>query len=390
MASRTPAKPVRRGPTPAAVAAAVSVGAVRAFALGLVVAEALAVLAWATDPRSGAGSGAALRSGALLWLVGHGGSVAVAGGRYALPPLALTLLLAWFPYRGGVAVTRTFQPRPIGYAAWLGAAIGVPYAVLAALLTGLARSAGARPAPWRALLCALLVAAVAGALGGMRARGWAAYWSRLPDRARLVLAGAAASAATLVAGGALGTAAALAWHLPRAASLTRALRPGLLGGLVLLLLCVAYVPNAVVWCVAFAAGTGFAVGAGSTVAPTGVSLGPLPAFPLLAALPGGGAAPRPALLLFAVPVLAGVVAGLTVVRYAPGLDRTRAAGWAALTGPVVGGVVVLACVVSSGAAGPGRLATTGPQPFLTGLAVAEWVTFVAAATAAFRAARPPG
>lgn len=381
-ARRTPARPVRRAPSPPLVVRAVLLDAARAVAFGLVVTEVLAVLVWATDPRAGAGSGEALRSGALVWLVAHGATVAIAGGRFGLAPLTLTLLLAWFPLRAGASVVKSLEPRPLGLAAGLGASIGVPYAVLAALLTGLARSAGARPAPWRVLLCALVLSSVAGAVGGMRARGWSSYAALLPERARLVMSATAAALLTLAAGGALGAGVALAWHLPRATDLMRALRPGLVGGLVLALLCVAYLPNTVVWCVAYAVGTGFAVGAGTSVAPTGVSLGPLPAFPLLAALPAPGGAPGASLLLLLVPVFAGVVAGLVVVHRAPGLSVGRAAGWAALTGPAAGVAAAVACVLASGPAGPGRLGTTGPSPALTGLAVAEWVGFVAAATAA--------
>jgi hypothetical protein len=366
---------------------AVCTAALRAVLLGLAVTGALAILAWATDTRSGAGSGEALRSGALVWLVAHGASVAVNGGRYALAPLSLTLLLAWFPLRAGASVVRSLEPRPLGLAVLLGASVAVPYAVLAALLTGAARSAAAKPAPWRGLLCALLLAGAAGALGGVRARGWTEYLDLLPDRARLVGAGTAAALATFAAGGAAGAGIALAWHLPRAAEVTRSLSPGLLGGLVVALLCLAFVPNAVVWCVAYAVGTGFAVGAGSAVAPTGVTLGPLPAFPLLAMLPAAGSAPKPSLLLLLVPVAAGVAAGATVVRRAPGLDPLRSAGWAALAGPAAGVAVTLACVLASGPVGPGRFTATGPQPFVTGLAAAEWVAFAAAATAGLLARR---
>jgi hypothetical protein len=365
----------------------VSRAALRAFLTGLVAAEALTVLAWAADSRSGAGSGEALRSGALVWLVAHGARLAVRGGAFGLAPLTLTLLLAWLPMRAGRNVVRELQPRPPGLAAGLGAAVGIPYAVLAALLTGVARQPGARPGPWRVFLLAGLLAAAAGALGGVRARGWPAYADLLPPRFRLVGGSAAAALATLAAGGAFGVAAALAWHLPRAASLMHALRPGLVGGLVLMLLCLAYLPNAVVWCVAFAAGTGFAVGTGSAVSPTGVALGPLPAFPLLAILPGSGAAPGPALLLLAVPVAAGVVAGVRLARRAPELGIAKAAGWAALAGPVAGVAVAFACWAAGGPAGPGRLATTGPSPLLTGLAVAEWVAFAAAGAAALVAWR---
>lgn len=387
MAPRTPARPVRRGPSPGAMATTVLRSSLRAVGLGLVAVEAVVVLAWALDGRSGAGSGEALRAGALVWLVAHGARVAVRGGAFGLMPLAVTGLLLWLALRAGAAVVRELQPRPLGVAAWLGAAIGVPYAVAAALLTAAARTAEARPAPVRALLLAGALSAAAGAVGGARARGWDPR--DVPDRVRLVGTAAAASLGTLAAGGAVAMAAALVWHFGRATSLVEALRPGVPGAVVLLLLCVAYAPNAVVWCVAFGAGTGFAVGTGTSVAPTGISLGPMPAFPLLAALPGAGPAPRPSLLVLVVPLAAGVVAGVFTTRLDPALSAGRAAAWAALSGPVTGVAVALACVLASGPAGPGRLSQAGPGAALAGLAVAEWVALTGAATAALLARRRP-
>ena len=47
----------------------------------------------------------------------------------------------------------------------------------------------------------------------------------------------------------------------------------------------AYVPNLVVWALAWLTGAGFAVGAGTQFAPDGVVGGALPAVPMLGALP---------------------------------------------------------------------------------------------------------
>ena len=63
-------------------------------------------------------------------------------------------------------------------------------------------------------------------------------------------------------------------------------------------------------------GPGFAVGAGTVAAPTGSVLGPMPAFPLLAALPAGAHGSGPGWLgavMLAFPYLAGAVGGLLVV-----------------------------------------------------------------------------
>ncbi len=132
-------------------------------------------------------------------------------------------------------------------------------------------------------------------------------------------------------------------------------------------------PNGALWALAYAAGPGFTVGAGTGVSPFGATLGPVPAFPLLAALPGDGTPPpavRAALLL---PVLAGVLAGWVVGRRLPaatGAGRlpalltgrvARPAGYGLLAGGLVALVTAVLAVLAGGALGPGYLAAVGPS-----------------------------
>ena len=91
----------------------------------------------------------------------------------------------------------------------------------------------------------------------------------------------------LIAVGSILSVGSLIAHLGQFRALTDTLSPGPIGSLLLLLTEIAYVPNAVVWAIAFCLGPGFAFGAGTVVAPTGAALGSLPAFPMLAALPSG-------------------------------------------------------------------------------------------------------
>src|SRR5262249_57789083 len=107
----------------------------------------------------------------------------------------------------------------------------------------------------------------------------------LPPRARSVILGTAGALAVLGAAGAILAGASLVAHLAEFRSLNDALGAGAVGSVLLLLAELAYVPNAVGWAVCFMLGPGFALGAGTGVAPTGAALGPLPLFPLLAPLP---------------------------------------------------------------------------------------------------------
>jgi hypothetical protein len=67
--------------------------------------------------------------------------------------------------------------------------------------------------------------------------------------------------------------------------LTTALQPGIFGGALLLLLNILYLPNAAIALASYAAGSGFAVGAGTLVSPLWLHTDQLPVFPLLGILP---------------------------------------------------------------------------------------------------------
>ena len=128
----------------------------------------------------------------------------------------------------------------------------------------------------------------------------------------------------------------------------------------------AVAPNLVTWALSWLAGPGFSVGAGSLYAPGGVVAGPVPALPLLGALPtdSGG-------LLLWVPVglvLPGVLAGIWLRRrvVTRAVEPLLAAGCAALTAGVLAAVLV---GLGSGAVGPGRLAVVGGPAVAVGAMV---------------------
>jgi hypothetical protein len=220
-----------------------------------------------------------------------------------------------------------------------------------------------------------LVAAGCGVVSGAR------LWSTtLPPGVRPLLRSAAAGLAVLVGGGALLLATALAGHLGRVADIGTALGGGDPGGVELLLVGVLAVPTGVVWAASYAVGPGFAVGLATSVAPSGVALGPVPAMPLLGALPAAGRAPAVSLLALAVPLAAGVVVGLLAARRprpTPGATATLALASGVLAGLALG---VLAAL-SSGSFGSVRLSALGPDGLAVGLAAAVEVGAVAAAVA---------
>jgi hypothetical protein len=162
----------------------------------------------------------------------------------------------------------------------------------------------------------------------------------------------------------------------------RALAPGSVGGFLLILLSVAYLPNLALWAAAYGIGPGFAVGSDTAVALTGTQLGDLPALPALAALPLPGNAPGVAVVATAAPVIGGAVAGLLFGR-CPGAASSgeRAAGGAALAGVIAGGCVGVLAALSGGALGAARLAAVGPSGWQVGAAAAVELAVVAATAA---------
>lgn len=190
------------------------------------------------------------------------------------------------------------------------------------------------------------------------------FWvAALPTRAAEVVRLAAGSVAGLLGLGALAVASALVVGYVDIVTLSQGLQLDWLGMLALLLLNLALLPVACVWAVAWLTGTGFAVGAVTSVSPFETLLGPLPAFPLFGALPqgwgwAGGLAPA---LVVLVAVGVGALAGRrTALRHgslATSIVIPLLA--AALAGLALAGLAALA----AGAIGPERLAIAGPKPW---------------------------
>ena len=171
------------------------------------------------------------------------------------------------------------------------------YVGIAVTVALVARSPGVTPVVPTALTGALALSLLAGGAGVLHGSGLIeAFLEPLPREARLALRGAAGGLVALLAGGALVFMASLAWHVQDAARLYSSLGVDLAGSIELIGLCLAYAPVGVLWAMAYSVGPGFAVGTGTLVAPSGTTLGDLPAFPLLAALPGEGPAPALAMV----------------------------------------------------------------------------------------------
>lgn len=343
-------------------------GAIAASAVtvtGLVILTLLVLAGWIAAPHSGLGLTGVLRTATGLWLAAHHVAFTLKGaGRIGMLPLGLVLLPGALLWRAGRWLVRTGEvtkPAELGFSVL---ALATPYAALCGALALASSSPLATPSLPEAVMAGFLLALCAGGLGAARALApWARLARLMPPRSRSVVLGSAGALAVLAAGGAVLAGASLAMHMTEYRALDSSLAPGLVGGALLLLAQLAYVPNAVGWAICYSLGPGFAFGTATVVAPTGAALGPLPIFPMLAALPASSAAiPGWASAgVLALPYLAGVLGGILVARAAPTPALEVAPLWGFASGVVTGCVTGLLAAFSGGPLGSGRLAAVGPS-----------------------------
>ncbi len=332
---------------------------------------ALGLVGWfASDAGTHGDTRDALRVGADAWLLGHGAHLELVGATISAVPLGLTLFCAYVTFRLGRWATATSAPEDLAGTGLAAVVLAGLYGVVAVVTAVLASLPAAGLGAGRAFVGGFLVALLGGGAGLLvDAPAGARLRSRLPESLRAVVRGALASVLLVFAAGALLVVAALLLDLGEAANVLSRLHPDAAGAGLYTVVVAGVAPNAALLGSAYLLGPGFAVGTGTLVSPAMVVLGPVPAFPLLAALPRTGAGPAWATALVGVPALLAAQAAALVVRRHPdpGYETGALRG---LASGVIGGVLVaLAVHVAGGSVGPGRMADVG-APFLDVLAAA--------------------
>ncbi|WP_152201267.1 cell division protein PerM [Georgenia thermotolerans] len=321
--------------------------------LTVVVPAVATYVATAAAPALGEASWqAAAGLGTSVWLLGHGGSMRAAGATVSLVPLGITLLSLALVY----GAARRMRLTTVGAGAFVPAGFTLTTLVLSAFAT----VPGAR----LAALAGVVLVAVGGTALALWRAGAAApealnRW-RVPSPVTAGLAGGGWALAGLLA---LATAAAVAaavagWD--RVLLVQGSFAPDVVSAVVMSLAQLIYVPTAVVWALAWLAGPGFAVGQGTVFSATEVTAAPLPAVPLLGALPSPGTPALPWVVL--VPGLVGVVVGVWLHRRRPQESLAGAAGAALTTAAAVALAALVLAAAASGGIGPGRMAEVGPAP----------------------------
>lgn len=326
------------------------------------------------------------RAAVDVWLLGHGvdltvtlpadlvAQLAVAGlgdpFGITIAMLGLTLLTILLGVRAGTRIADGLWPL-LGLAT-----AAVTYLLVTVLLTVTAANPIVVPARIQSIIVPPLVFAIGLAIGAVRSQGVPALPARLrtaigvvwPPVIRAGLSGGLMAVALITAVSAVLTAILVAIGYSEVIRLYESLQAGILGGILLTILQLLLLPNIVIWVSAWLIGPGFMIGTGSSVSPVGTQLGPIPAVPIFGAIPEGGHAF--AFLGLLVPVVAGFLVGISLRS----TRRRLAAVWDSrvpllvampvLVGAAAAVTMGILAAASGGAAGPGRLADVGPNPWL--------------------------
>jgi hypothetical protein len=347
-----------------------ALAALWAVSLGGAVLVVAALLVWASDARSGAGAGGAIRSALQLWLLAHKVPMHVRGGAVAVAPLGLSLVLGVVIARAAAVLGRGHGVDDAGGVGVVALAVGVPYGVLTAFVAAAATSTAVRPSPIAALGAGMVFGCGAAAWGAARGTGrMREIGGALPRALREPAIAAGRALTVLLATSVVLVLIAVARNIGAAADSAHQLGGGLVAGLALFLLDAMLVPNAVLAALGYLSGPGFALGTHTSVSQTSVHLGALPSLPVLAGVPRAAASPMVSLCCVAMLLAAGAAAGWRIGR----VDDTSwstALGWTVAAAAATGAAAALLVALAGGPAGPGRMAAVGASPWQVGLAIA--------------------
>lgn len=345
---------------------AVVLAAVGAAAAGWILVAAPVVVATLTGPARPISG--ALGLATQFWLLGHGAGAVLGGTTITLIPLGFTAILALIlGGLSGIAARQAvlaqesddldLETRHRILIRVVGSFTGTYVFVVGA--TAFLTGAPAQVAT--ALVGSAVLAAASSLVSVGRQVGWEPT-RRWPVWARRVPLAAGAAVTTVVVGGSLALFAALYQGRHRITDLASSLGADPVGGIVLVLGQLAYLPNLVLWACSWVLGAGVTVGEGSVISPTVTHVGLLPAIPVFGAVPPASTGHWAMVWWLLVGVAAGVVAAWTAVapRRRARFDETALVG--GLAGVVAGLAVTVVAASSRGNLGVGRLVNLGPRP----------------------------
>lgn len=289
----------------------------------------------------------AARFGAQWWLMAFGATIKIQGAALSLMPTLITVLVLAELYRG---------LRKIDIASWgeAGQVVGIVLAFIAGV-GFIARPAG----PWWTVFiggAALSFVTIVAAAGKnlLPAGTWQKYLLAAVPRLRWVvkvvlICGILALAAGVISG----------WE--KVAEIHSMYQKGLGGNLGLVVVQIFYLPNYLVWGIAWALGAGVHLGLGYTSSILGTQANLLPALPVLGILPAGNIN-TPWLVLL--PILIFAILGVLLTRV--GKFNTETLGElvrSTLISTLLAALLLaLLALATSGSLGAGQMAYFGARP----------------------------
>lgn len=370
------------------------------FSAALVVIPLMAV--WFSDGFAQRTLDSVFRMCGQVWLLIHGvplrvnlsagsDSPVVVTGLLSFIPLGLTLIPFFLAWRSGRRIARASYTDQL----WQGIAGALGAYLVVGLVTGFAVPTEEVGVNLGAAALIPLIPAGLGVIVG--ARREAGSWGRLvgvdfvewvattSQHSRwagsylwsVIRAGMVGYAAAFCLA-AVGLTVSLVMRWLEISNIYQQLQPGPIGGAVLTIAQLGVIPNLVLWSLAWISGGGIALGVGSTLGPLGTAVGPLPAVPVLGALPAGNLDSAWVFLLL--PVLAGILAGWWFLRegenhFEDWISIRLKVRWVALAvstlllglfiGAVAGVVSLLGSWLAGGSLGIGRLTELGPHVWMT-------------------------
>ncbi|MFZ1362846.1 MAG: DUF6350 family protein [Candidatus Nanopelagicales bacterium] len=343
----------------------------------------------------GAGEGSAmgaLQSAGNTWLIAHLVPISNSGTLITLLPLGLVVIPGFLLWRAGIWAARRSGAcywREVRSTVFMATAV---YASIAMLVAGVSGTSTASVSPILAIIiCGIFAFVVFGGAAFYEAGLWPRAVARIAQPVRFRIRVAVIVSLVILAGSAGLIALGLILNWSDATGAQELLGVGLMGSIGLLIVTLAYWPNALVWGASYISGVGYNVGGGGMVTPFSAEVGAIPAFPLLAATPTFAAWYTWLVLL--IPVIGGVV-GAFYARKLRGLGPSERFAWSGPDFAWICGIVAATMIFFSffarGSLGAERMAGLGPGILAPGVALGILTLFgllLGGAVVRFTAAR---
>jgi len=390
------------------------------IAIGLGVVLAPLTIVWIIENDPDVDWVVAFRAASDFWLLSHGTRLVVPAGEIlgvtvptfviSLIPLGMTIWFARLYYNAG----KRFLVAVALWPGWLGG--GLVFGSAALAISTLAFDQTVYPVTWQGVIFPTALFLIFQFLGSVFAKPDILFegdvLDQAPERDRIrralnnfrlrlhwsirsligpALRAGTAITAMLVMVSAFTIAVLIGLNWIDITRLYESVQVSVLGAMVLTAGQLAILPNIIIYGAAWFTGVGFSIGTGSLISPLGSQVGPLPAVPILGALPVGKL--EFGMVAIAAVLLAAFIATIMIRKSADEIRFEFATAWSAAVSLGLSIALVTSLqlgflgLIASGGAGPGRLSEVGINPWLLML-VSFCEVFVVATLAAFYSARP--